>query len=92
MCSSDLVYGWRAGLEWAGEEPETHRFTPYGEPSGILRRGGNTPLTVEDLRVQGGHPEGYVEGFANLYRGAAELISALRAGRRLKKARSSPRK
>jgi predicted dehydrogenase len=88
------VYGWRAGLEWAGEEPETLRFTPYGEPSGILRRGGpgNTPLTVEDLRVQGGHPEGYVEGFANPYRGAAALISALRARRRLKEARSSPRK
>ena len=34
------VYGSRAGLEWAGEEPETLRFTPYGEPSRILRRGG----------------------------------------------------
>ena len=31
--------------------------------------------------MPGGHPEGYVEGFANLYRGAAELISARRAGR-----------
>jgi hypothetical protein len=59
------------------------RFTPYGEPSRILRRGGpgNTPLAVEGSRMPGGHPEGYVEGFANLYRGAAELISARRAGR-----------
>jgi predicted dehydrogenase len=88
------VYGWRAGLAWAGEEPETLRFTPCGERSGNLRRGGpgNTPLTVEGLCMQGDHPEGYVEGFANLYRGAAELISALRAGHRLKEARSSPRK
>ena len=31
--------------------------------------------------MPGGHPEGYIEGFANLYRGAAELISARRAGR-----------
>ena len=57
--------------------------TPYGEPSRIFRRGGpgNTPLAVEGSRMPGGHPEGYVEGFANLYRGAAELISARRAGR-----------
>jgi predicted dehydrogenase len=34
------VCGSRAGLEWFGEEPETLRFTPYGEPSRILRRGG----------------------------------------------------
>jgi predicted dehydrogenase len=77
------VYGARGGLEWAGEEPETLRFTPYGEPSRILRRGGpaNTTLAVEGSRMPGGHPEGYVEGFANLYRGAAELISARRSGR-----------
>jgi predicted dehydrogenase len=77
------IYGSRGGLEWAGEEPETLRFTPYGEPMRILRRGGpgNTPLAVEGSRMPGGHPEGYVEGFANLYRGAAELITARRAGR-----------
>ena len=34
------VYGSHAGLEWAGEEPETLRFTLYGAPSRILRRGG----------------------------------------------------
>jgi predicted dehydrogenase len=34
------VYGARAGLEWSGEEPETLRFTPYGERSRIFRRGG----------------------------------------------------
>ena len=61
------VYGSRAGLECTGEEPETLRFTPYGEPSRILRRGGpgGTPLAVEGSRMPGGHPEGYVEGFAN---------------------------
>jgi predicted dehydrogenase len=32
------VYGSRAGLEWAGEEPDTLRVTPYGEPSRIFRR------------------------------------------------------
>ena len=77
------VYGERAGLEWFGEEPETLRFTPYGESSRTLRRGGpgNTALAADGSRMPGGHPEGYVEGFANIYRGAAELIAARRAGR-----------
>ena len=77
------VYGEKAGLEWRGEEPETLLFTPYGEPTRVLRRGGpgNLASAVEASRLPGGHPEGYVEGFANLYLGAAELISARRAGR-----------
>jgi predicted dehydrogenase len=80
LAASQVAVG---NLEWAGEDPETLRFTPYGEPSRILRRGGpgNTSLAIEGSRMPGGHPEGYVEGFANLYRGAAELISARRAGR-----------
>lgn len=77
------VYGTKAGLEWCGEEPELLRFTPYGEPTRLLRRGGpgNTAHAVEASRMPGGHPEGYIEGFANLYVGAAELVSARRAGR-----------
>jgi predicted dehydrogenase len=77
------VYGERSGLEWSGEAPETLRFTPYGEPTRTLVRGGpgNSSLAVEDSRMPGGHPEGYIEGFANIYRGAAELIAARRARR-----------
>ncbi len=77
------VFGTKAGLEWCGEEPELLRFTPYGEPMRLLRRGGpaNTPLAAEASRMPGGHPEGYIEGFANLYLGAAELVAARRQGR-----------
>lgn len=77
------IYGTKAGLEWTGETPEFLRFTPYGEPSRILRRGGpaNTPEAKRGSRMPAGHPEGYIESFANLYRDAAELISARRAGR-----------
>jgi len=77
------VFGARAGLEWAGEAPETLRFTPYGEPTRYFQRGGpgNTAVAIEGSRMPGGHPEGYVEGFANIYRGAAELVGARRAGR-----------
>jgi predicted dehydrogenase len=77
------VFGDKAGLEWSGEMPEILRFTPYGEPPRILQRGGagNTSEAQRGSRMPGGHPEGYIEGFANLYRDAAELIMARRAGR-----------
>ena len=77
------VYGAKAGLEWCAEEPELLRFTPFGEPTRLLRRGGpgNTALAAEASRMPGGHPEGYVDGFANLYLGAAELVASRRAGR-----------
>jgi predicted dehydrogenase len=77
------VYGTRAGLEWAGETPEFLRFTPYGEPTRLLQRGGpaNSSEAKRGSRMPAGHPEGYVEGFANLYRDAAELIAARRENR-----------
>jgi predicted dehydrogenase len=77
------VFGTKAGLEWAGEMPEVLRFTPYGEPTRLLVRGGpaNSPEAQRGSRMPAGHPEGYVEGFANLYRDAAELIRARRQGR-----------
>jgi len=76
------VYGTRAGLEWAGETPEILRFTPFGEPTRLLVRGGaaNSPEARRASRMPAGHPEGYIEGFANLYRDAASLIRARRAG------------
>ena len=77
------VYGTKAGVEWAGETPEILRFTPFGEPTRLLVRGGaaNSPEARRGSRMPAGHPEGYIEGFANLYRDTAELIQARRAGR-----------
>ncbi len=77
------VYGSRAGVEWSGETPEWLRFTPYGEPTRFLQRGGPgaSEAAKRASRMPGGHPEGYIEGFANLYRDAVELICARRAGR-----------
>jgi predicted dehydrogenase len=77
------VYGTRAGLEWSGESPELLRFAPYGEPPRLLQRGGpgNLESARSGSRMPGGHPEGYIEGFANLYCDAAELIGARRGGR-----------
>ena len=76
------VYGAKGGLEWFAETPETLRFSPFGEPTRTLVRGGpgTTPEAARSSRMPAGHPEGYIEGFANLYRDAAELIRARRAG------------
>lgn len=76
------LFGSRAGLEWRGEEPELLRFTPFGQPLQTIVRGGpgTTSAALRVGRMPAAHPEGYVEGFANLYRDAAHLIRARRAG------------
>ncbi len=77
------VYGDKAGIEWNGETPEMLRFTPFGEESRMIVRGGpgNNAAAKRVSRMPAGHPEGYVEGFGNLYRDAAHLIRARREGR-----------
>lgn len=76
------VYGDKAGLEWAAHEPETLRFTPFGEPTRMLTRGGAGvgEAAASVSRMPAEHPEGYIEGFANLYRDAAALVAARRGG------------
>jgi predicted dehydrogenase len=63
------VYGDRAGLEWRQEEPNTLLFTPYGKPPVLIRRGapGTTAVAAHATRIPAGHPEGYLEAFAQLY-------------------------
>jgi predicted dehydrogenase len=77
------IYGERAGLEWSQEHPEELLFSPLGEPLRILRRGGPGLSAAAQLatRLPGGHPEGYLEGFAQIYSDAAELVRA-HAGKR----------
>lgn len=77
------VYGERGGLEWSQEDPNYLRYAPYGQPPELIRRGGAgaMPVAARVTRVPAGHPEGYLEGFANLYNDAAELIWAKIEGR-----------
>ncbi|HYZ63845.1 MAG TPA: Gfo/Idh/MocA family oxidoreductase [Acetobacteraceae bacterium] len=72
------VYGSKGGLEWAQEEPNTLRFTPLGEPSRLIQRAGpgTGPAATHATRLPGGHPEGYFEAFALLYRDFAEQVWA----------------
>ncbi len=72
------VYGSKAGLDWSQENPNVLLLTPYGEPPRLIRRNGagSLPVAAHASRVPGGHPEGYLEAFAQLYRDIAEQITA----------------
>ena len=74
------VYGTKGGIEWAQEDPNYLWFTPYGEPKRLITRGGSgsNAAAARMTRVPPGHPEGYLEGFANIYTEAAKAIRALR--------------
>lgn len=76
------VYGEKGGLEWAQEDPNYLWFTPHGEPKRVIRRAGSgaSPAAAAVSRIPSGHPEGYLEGFANLYTGAADAILAAANG------------
>ncbi|EEE46892.2 Gfo/Idh/MocA family protein [Roseibium alexandrii] len=70
------VYGDKAGIEWHQENPNYLQYSPFGEPAQRLTRGGAGMLEsiAPTTRIPPGHPEGYLEGFANLYREAADAI------------------
>jgi predicted dehydrogenase len=76
------VYGTKAGLAFDQENPNELWFTPLGGASVRLTRGRvKSAVAAHATRVPPGHPEGYLEAFAQLYRDAALQIEALDAGR-----------
>ncbi|MEP2030157.1 MAG: Gfo/Idh/MocA family oxidoreductase [Paracoccaceae bacterium] len=76
------VFGEKGGLEWAQEDPNYLWHTPFGEPKRLITRNGAGAGDAAGRvsRVPPGHPEGYLEGFANIYSEAAEAIRASQAG------------
>jgi len=70
------VVGDAGGLLWDQERPDDLEFTPLGQPTRTLRRGGEGLATPS--RLPAGHPEGYLEAFATLYTGAAETLLRFR--------------
>lgn len=77
------VYGEKAGLDWGQENPNYMSFTPYGKPPQTISRSGpgGTEVAKHASRIPSGHPEGYLEAFAQLYTDLAEQVAA-RNGKR----------
>jgi predicted dehydrogenase len=76
------VYGEQGGLEWRQEDPNTLWLKWPNRPTERLRAGGSYlgPLATASARTPMGHPEGYIEAFANLYRSFAQQIQATESG------------
>jgi len=72
------VYGSKAGLAFSQEHPNELWFTPLGGRPQLITRGGAGAgaAAARATRIPAGHPEGYLEGFAQLYRDVAEQIQA----------------
>jgi predicted dehydrogenase len=75
------IYGEKGGIEWAQQEPNTLLVKWLHQPTQILRAGGNfgdrlSSYAVKNCRTPAGHPEGYLEAFANIYRNFALTLTA----------------
>ncbi|MFZ0826455.1 MAG: Gfo/Idh/MocA family oxidoreductase [Verrucomicrobiia bacterium] len=72
------VHGTKGSLAWQQEHPNELKFTPKNEPARILRRGNGyiTAAAKKFTRLPFGHPEAFIEAFANIY---LEAIAAIRA-------------
>jgi predicted dehydrogenase len=72
------VYGEKGGLEWRQHDPNTLLLKMLDKPVQILRAGVNysnlSEITRWNLRTPGGHPEGFIEAFANIYKNMAHAI------------------
>ncbi len=70
------LFGTRAGLDFEQENPNQMRFTPLGEPPRLLRRAGPGlgSAAAAATRIPPGHPEGYLEGFAQIYTDFAQQL------------------
>lgn len=76
------VYGTQASLEWKQEHPNWLHVRYADRPEQILKRG-NAYLgsaASHNTRIPSGHPEAFLEAFANIYRAAGAVISARLAG------------
>ena len=76
------VYGEKGGLEWRQEEPNTMIMRWPDRPAEIIRtsNGYMSGIAALNSRTPGGHPEGYIEAFANLYRNFALALRSILAG------------
>lgn len=77
------VYGEKGGLEWKQADNNTLLLKWLDKPTEILRTAGNgltSKAASANTRVPAGHPEGYIEAFANIYRNFAMAVQAAKKG------------
>ena len=76
------IYGEKAGIEWAQENPNELWFGELNKPRQRITRRGDigSEIAARGMRTPGGHPEGYLEGFANLYKDIADILIARQHG------------
>lgn len=80
------IYGENGGLEWSQQEPNTLTLRWLDKPAETLRAGGGytdrlSTYATSNCRTPGGHPEGYLEAFANLYKNFVFALGAKIEGR-----------
>jgi predicted dehydrogenase len=80
-CENDLrlrVHGSLGSISWRQEEPNAMEYLPLEGPKQILTRGQSylDPAAQKASRLPSGHPEAFIEAFANVYVGVAEAINA----------------
>ena len=70
------IYGEKGALHWSQENPNYARFSKIGSADQIITRGGviQNKNSYAPIRIPPGHPEGYLEGFAQIYSDAADII------------------
>jgi len=79
------VYGEKGGLSWRQEEPNTLEIKWLDKPKEVLRAGWGYlgDVAKQNTRVPSGHPEGYLEAFANLYRNFANAVADHKPGKKI---------
>jgi predicted dehydrogenase len=83
------VYGEKGGLEWRQEEPNTLVMKWLDKPKEILRAGWGylSDAAKSNTRTPSGHPEGYLEAFANLYMNFAKAVRDYKPGKKINSAK-----
>lgn len=83
-CENDLrirVFGTKGSLDWRQEDPNQLRHAPDGKPVELLTRGQGylCDAAKRATRLPSGHPEAFIEAFANVYLAAADAVIAREA-------------
>ncbi len=83
------VYGEKGGLTWRQEEPNSLVMKWLDKPKEILRAGQGylSDAAKQNCRTPAGHPEGYLEAFANIYLAFARAVKAYKPGKKINAAK-----